>query len=312
MRKHGTLDHDKRCTWLALALPACGLLVALGPDSFPLLTIRAFLLLGSMLLLMTGVLVALRWHTWSVDGAVLAAMICSVPVFLVPQGATHTGKAPGTLSMTQMNVHQANNSFAATVAAARANAGDLLSVQEVDARWKAALVEGLSDLYPYHIAQTADDNYGLALLSRFPFEDATVFDLKGLPAISAKVQVNEVDIQVLAVHLRSPESRSDLKQRNEQWAALADLVNNTSGDIILIGDLNTVPWDHAAQSFNAHTSMSWGPHPLAPTWPSLLGIPLIPLDHVLTSPGLCIQTVHTFLIPGSDHRGISASIAMSR
>ena len=310
MRERGAHSHGRYLPWLAVALPACSLLVALVPDGFPLITIRAFLLPGAALLLMAGVLAAMRSHTWVVDGAVLAALICSAPVFLVTLKLGHPVNAPPGLRVTQMNVHQVNTSFAGVVATARANSADLLSVQEVDARWNAALVEGLSDLYPYQLVRTGDDNYGLALFSRSPLEDAAVFDLSGLPALRATVRVNEKRVLVLAVHLRSPESPSDLKQRNSQWAALADLVNNASGPVAVVGDLNTVPWDDAARHFNANTSMTWGPCPLAATWPSIGGVALIPLDHLLVSPNLGILKPNTFLIPGSDHRGISASIAM--
>lgn len=295
-----------------MALPAFSLLIALGPDGFPLITIRAFLLPGAALLLMTGVLAAVCWHSWIGDGAVLAALICSVPVFLVAHGADHTVNGSGALKVTQMNVHQVNTSFVGTVAAARASTADLLSVQEVDARWEAALVEGLAEIYPYHVVKTADDNYGIALFSRSPLEDTGVFDLCGLPALRATVRINGLRVLLLVVHLRSPESSSDLKQRNLQWATLEDLVNCASGPVIVIGDLNTVPWDDAAKRFNANTSISWGPRPLMPTWPSIAGISLIPLDHVLTSPGLCIQGMRAFPIPGSDHQGVSASITRVR
>ncbi len=287
-------------------------MIALGADNFPLITARAFLLPGAALLLFVGILLAVCRRTWVVDGAVLAAMICITPAFLLTNKTNSTATGFVSFTLAQMNVHQANSSFAGTMAVARASGADLLSVQEVDARWETALVEGLTDLYPYHVAQAADDNYGIALFSRSPLEDAAVFDLSGLPAIRATVQVNKLDVQVFAVHLRSPESGSDLKQRNSQWAALADLVNNTFGAVMVVGDLNTVPWDDAAKRFNTVTSMAWGPRPLAPTWPSIAGLSLIPLDHILASPGLCIHDPRTFLIPGSDHRGLSASIALIR
>ncbi|MBK6891818.1 MAG: endonuclease/exonuclease/phosphatase family protein [Flavobacteriales bacterium] len=236
------------------------------------------------MLLIAGILLAVCGRTWTVDCAVLSAMICIGPTFLLKNKTNSTATGSVLFTLAQMNVHRTNSSFAGTMAAARARGADILSVQEVDARWEKALVEGLADLYPYHVVRTADDNYGIALFSRSPFEDHAVFDLNGLPAIRATVRLNELDILVLAVHLRSPESRADLKQRNMQWAALADLAINAPGPVLVVGDLNTVPWDNAAKHFNMVTSLAWGPHPLSPTWPSIAGLSLIPLDHMLTSP----------------------------
>lgn len=310
MRKPGKSEPGAHPIWPVLALPACGLLVALGPDSLPLLTIRAFLLPGVVLLLITGVLGALRRHPWTVDGAVLAALICAVPLFLVSKKAAPPALGHVSFSVAQMNVHQANTSITATVATARSQAAELLTVQEVDARWEAALRDGLADLYPYAVVKAAEGNYGIALFSRIPLEQAVAFDLSGLPAIQATIRVDGVPVLVLAIHLRSPESALDLNQRNQQWASLEHLVDQAPGQVMVVGDLNTVPWDDAALRFNGNTSMGWGPRPLLPTWPSIAGFSLIPLDHVLTSPGLHIQSMHAFVIPGSDHQGVSASLAI--
>jgi endonuclease/exonuclease/phosphatase family metal-dependent hydrolase len=48
------------------------------------------------------------------------------------------------------------------------------------------------------------------------------------------------------------------------------------------------------------------------TWPSLGPLALIPLDHVLLSPQLAPAAFRSFRIPGSDHRGIMATIALHR
>lgn len=308
MRERGVHARHRRHFRLAVALLVCGLVITLGPDTFPLITVRAFLFPGAVLLLMAGILLAVRRAPWMVDGTVLTALICIAPIILASPRRICMASGTADLKIAQMNVHQANSSFADVVAVARTKGADLITFQEVDAQWEAALVDGLADLYPYHLIQTANDNYGIAVFSRSPLEDAVVFDLSGLPAISAMLRVGPLHVQVISVHLRSPEGFADLEQRNTQWTMVSGIVKKCSGAVIVVGDLNTVPWDDAAKRFTGNTSMAWGTRPLASTWPSVAGFSMIPLDHVLTSPGLCATETHTFLIPGSDHRGLSAAI----
>ena len=106
MRGIGTHAPHRRHTWLAVALPACSLMIALGPDNFPLITARAFLLQGAALLLIAGILLAVCGRTWTVDGAVLSAMICIGPTFLLKNKTNSTATGSVLFTLAQMNVHR--------------------------------------------------------------------------------------------------------------------------------------------------------------------------------------------------------------
>jgi endonuclease/exonuclease/phosphatase (EEP) superfamily protein YafD len=300
-------------TWesrLALALLLATLVAACVNDGFPWVMPRAFLATGAVLLLLLGAWLAWRGSVRLAAAAVLSAAVAVAPPLRSGRTSSKTPNGVDGMTLGQLNVHEANDRFPEVVAAALASHADVLSVQEVDGRWWKALETGLGQAYPWRIHGSGERNYGIALFSRLPLENAEVVDLDGLPAVRAVVQVNEARVVVWAVHLRSPESATDLAQRNRQWHSLATLVQAEHGPLCLVGDLNTVPWDEGYEGFKQRTGMEGGGQDLIPTWPALAGSALIPLDHILASGGCSVEQGRTFGIPGSDHLGLLARIAL--
>jgi endonuclease/exonuclease/phosphatase (EEP) superfamily protein YafD len=77
----------------------------------------------------------------------------------------------------------------------------------------------------------------------------------------------------------------------------------------VVGDLNTVSWDRAMWRLCVNSGLRVGTSSTTPTFPSLFGLALIPIDHMLVSPGTSVVHSASFFIPGSDHRGLIADIA---
>ena len=78
--------------------------------------------------------------------------------------------------------------------------------------------------------------------------------------------------------------------------------------VILFGDLNTVSWDHALVDLCASTGLREHPDNVNASWPSIGGVALVPLDHVLVTDELAVAGLDMFNISGSDHRGVLAVI----
>ncbi len=290
--------------WLGGVIQLCALGFSFGPDHFPLVTVRAFLIPLAAFLLLLALWLLKKRFSWIGFGSILAALLLLVQPARVFLHEKDGGELVALWGIAQMNVHEANTDVAEVVATARASEADLLSLQEVDARWMEQLVIGLSDLYPWYIHGEGERNYGIALFSKMPLSHAEVIDLEGLPAMRAEVVHHGVRVLVLAAHLRAPESAAKLSQRNAQWIALSRMVRNSENPVCLVGDLNTVPWDDAFQHYLASSAMHGGPSSMIPTWPVISGIAVIPLDHILTSSELYMDGIRAFKIPGSDHLGI--------
>lgn len=287
-------------------------MLVFAPDRFPVLAMRAWLCAMSGCWLVAGMgLVASKQYR---AGGVLlvAALVAAGPPLQVwwsnqAEVQRRSVTDPG-LCIAQLNVHEANDKFDEVVAAAMATGADLIVFHELDARWIGALKAGLSDRYPWNLHAMAETNYGIALFSRMPTRDATLFDLEGLPAIRAELGSGAQALRVVAVHLRAPESASKAEQRDRQWQALEEQLADSKVARCLVGDLNTVPWDQSFQRFSRASGLLGGSGVLQPTWPAWGSMAIIPLDHILASPGRMIRDRRTFRIPGSDHLGVVARV----
>ena len=163
-------EFSDRSGWLAILIPICALGLAFGPDQFPLVTIRAFLIPMAALLVGLATWMLKKHYLYMGISTIFAACLVLVPPARVFLQAKDKVRSTSLWTIAQMNVHEPNTSFAQVVATARATGADLLSMQEIDTTWRKRLDAGLSDLYPWHIHGAGERNYGIALYSNMPLE----------------------------------------------------------------------------------------------------------------------------------------------
>lgn len=295
---------------LAALLLAVAVVLAFAPDAFLTMLARAFLVQWAMAFAVLAVLCVWARAWWTTGAAVLAAGLVLYPP--MASGATVPATAADALKVAQLNVFQPNADHAEVVVAALGSGADVLSFQEVSPAWATVLEQRLAAAYPYHVAEPLNNCYGIALYSREPLKDARVLHLAGNPVVDVSLDTPQGPVRVIAVHAASPGSYPDFKRRNVQLEGLAQLVSASTVPTVVVGDLNTVSWDQAMQRLCARSGLREEEHTSTATWPSALGTALIPLDHVLVSPALGVSALRSFVIPGSDHRGLVAQLAFTR
>ena len=181
---------------------------------------------------------------------------------------------------------------------------DLVVLEEVTPIW-AFKLSNLSETYPHHIIEPRDGRFGIILLSKQPLSQSKVVAIgsAGTPSILATVHLAQGACTIIATHPAPPLGAEYARHRNNQLAALPELVKAQKHPVLLIGDLNTSPWSpHFTELIRAsglkNSMKGFG---FQPTWPSNSPFLRIPLDHVLHSPKI---TIHNRLIGGdvgSDH-----------
>lgn len=281
--------------------------VVFSPSTWIGMMVRSFLPQWTVVFAVAGVWLARRRDplpAWSlIGGALLMASQLS--------GSSARVHAPIDLRVAQFNVLQTNRSHADVIASIHASDADLVSVQEVDAAWAVALCKGLADRYPVRIIEPRSNCYGIALFSRVPLKDAHVLMLAASPAIEATVGTARGDVRIFAVHASSPGSPGHFRARNRQYELLAEhIVRMREMPTVVIGDLNAAPWDRDLLHFRACTGLRSNASLGAPTFPAVAHLALIPIDHVLTSARARVVHERTVHVPGSDHRGLVADIAV--
>lgn len=195
---------------------------------------------------------------------------------------------------------------------------DVVLLQEVQPQHVQALDEaGVPGRYPYALVQPRADQFGAAIYSRLPLTDTDGREIGGSLLLGADVEVGDQTVRLYVVHTKSPVTRDGLRRWTEQLEAIDAAIARSLGNaaVVAAGDFNA---NRHHRTFRALTE---GPmeeaHDVrgrghARTWPTgWVFPPLMRLDHVLVSPEVTVLAVSETVIPGSDHLGIVADLAVT-
>jgi endonuclease/exonuclease/phosphatase (EEP) superfamily protein YafD len=180
---------------------------------------------------------------------------------------------------------------------------DLVLLEEVSVRWMDAL-RGLGAVYPHSVARPREDNFGIALFSKHPLDgDVVLIGDVGMPSILARLRLGGHDLTLLGTHPVPPANRQTSTWRNDQLEQLADVAAGIKTPLLLLGDLNTTPWNHyfrrlVKRSGLKDSARGFG---VQPTWPCHNPLLRIPLDHCLHSKDIAIVDRQVGPRVGSDH-----------
>ena len=298
-------DRDVLVAGLILTMAT---VLAFAPDAFLPMLARAFLLEWVLVFIMILVWASWRRRVWTGAASAMACAMVLLQLDAPIASALHE-RTDATLRVAQMNLLQPNRRHAEVVRLALDSDADVISFQEVSEAWAEVLEQELGPAYPFHRIVPGDHCYGIALFSRLPLDRSDVLVLENTPVIVAVVRTSKGPVRVFSVHANSPGSWSDHQRRNAQLRQLATIVRSDDLPTVVVGDLNTVSWDRAMWRLCLNSGLRVGTASKAPTFPSLFGLALIPIDHLLVSPGTAVVAGHTFFIPGSDHRGLIVDVA---
>jgi endonuclease/exonuclease/phosphatase (EEP) superfamily protein YafD len=179
-------------------------------------------------------------------------------------------------------------------------------VMEMDAVWQKKL-QGLKSLLPYAIEVPSEDNFGIALFSKYPLEHPQQRDWGAgayvVPSLSAAITIDQKLITLVATHPLPPLKPDYFTFRNQHMAELANYVKQLDHRAIVMGDLNMSMWSPYFRQFmhQTHLKSSRQGFGVQASWPADAPLLQIPIDHRLVSPQ--IQVIKNRIGPdiGSDH-----------
>jgi len=190
---------------------------------------------------------------------------------------------------------------------------DIVVVQEFTPHAAEVLAE-LDNVYPHSLKFPADGPYGIALWSRFEFESAVPFALARRPALEARIRGPSGVFTIIGVHLDAPTSMRRAAARNEELKQLALRSAATEGPLVVAGDFNTTPYSPYFADWLAASGLtdSRRGRTLSISWPSMLPMFGIPIDHVAVSHDFRILAHRRLPSFDSDHFGVVVDIAVPR
>jgi endonuclease/exonuclease/phosphatase (EEP) superfamily protein YafD len=298
----------------ALALLGLASLAALAaPFGWPFELFAHFRAQYAVAAVLLGALLAWQRSFALAAAALLLALWHGLPPVQRTLAAAPVACEGQSFTAVTANVRYRNPDRARFVDWLNANPADLVVVQEVTAEWAATL--DVQAGYPHRYLLARPDPYGIGVLSRWPLESVGPVDLAGdgLPSLSGVAIVDGRPVRFLGLHTRWPVLPALARVRDLSLERAADLVRAEPLPVIVLGDLNLTPDSPAFARLleasglrDAVAGPRWQPTWRAGFWPLALRI-----DHVLVSPGLCVEQAVVAKSIGSDHRPVVARLRLA-
>lgn len=222
-------------------------------------------------------------------------------------------------TLLQSNLHYINQDHQSFLNYLHQIQPDILTVEEMSYGWRKSLVadEWVAKNFPYYFYTPEKQ---LAIFSRFPLKQTKIYQTSAHPLadefISAKVQIpNQPALTVLVIHPKHPTSARDAQMQQETFNALIENKPHWEAPYLMVGDFNTVPWSAGFRRLQTALNLNdsrqgFGLHP---TWSPLeVGVPLLPIDHVLTSGGIHVHSREVGRNVGSDHRPVIMEFRLAK
>jgi len=175
---------------------------------------------------------------------------------------------------------------------------DIFALVEINKKWIDA-IEPTTRRFPY--SKIFIVGPGMALFSKFPIEKCEVryFGKSHHPRILATILVQGRPLQIVIAHPTTPKSETGFIERNQEMSLIHDEIQASPSPKVLIGDLNCGPWSQAFKNLLTaglqDSEQGFGPQP---SWPARNGRvqeglpvpPFVPIDHILVSRDICVQS----------------------
>lgn len=257
-------------------------------------------------LLLCGLALLLLRHWKSATASLLAGLVI-VTTFLPLQRPFPPASGTSRLKLISYNVNTANPRHGDVLRFLENEDADVIFLMEVNEAWMQSL-RPLEARYPHRIASPREDNFGIALYSKRPFEGGEqAFGDYGLPWTDITVS----GLRILAVHPMPPSGAEHSEMRNQQLLEAAAALKGQPR-AILCGDLNLTPYSPWFREILARGKLQDISPPFSPTWMRHYPLFAIPIDHVLLGTGLTLVNRRVEPALGSDHNALAVEIAETR
>ncbi len=297
-----------KVAWLGILTAAVATLLGLGAPLFPLLDlINQFRL---YLVLAAAALVAIAWLTGARRACWGSAIVLAVnaALFLAPLIFAPATAPQGSLRITTFNVWGRNPSAAEAARFIQLTGADIVMMEEVEPRLRAALVAALAPAYP-HAVSCPEANCRLLLLSkRAPVASGSSDRTANAPPMLwARFSNGEGRaFTVTGVHLARP---TEADRQTQQIDFLVRRFSQSEGTQIVAGDFNLTPFSWQLNRLSAGANLRRHAT-FGVSWPAFLPVPALLLDNLLATPdvrsaGVAIAGQSY----GSDHRPVTFDLS---
>lgn len=268
---------------------------------------------GATLFLLVISVVQKRWKLVTIGMVLLIGNSCPVAALYIPNGAESVTNTGQVFRIVLINPKaDKNHETVKAVEYARSVSPDVVVFTELTSEWETVLRQSFKD-YPHKIV--AFRTNGLAVFSKLPLKNAIISYLPGVPVdhphVVCDLDVGSQKVRLVVVHL-CPPSRS-FRLRNAEMKTIAIEAHLSRLPVLVIGDLNCGPWsryfrDLLEDGCLIDSEQGFGPQS---TWNAEI-VPVVPIDHILTTKHFVTRNRTTGPSIGSDHLPVCADLLLRR
>jgi endonuclease/exonuclease/phosphatase (EEP) superfamily protein YafD len=210
------------------------------------------------------------------------------------------------ITLLQANVFKFNFTHDALINLIYKEKPDIIVLAEVTPRWQRALYALYTD-WPHILITPEDGSHGMAVFSKYPFEDARVVFMsdRQIPSYILDIQAGDQRFKIVSVHPLPPVTQNFYQNRNQHFDWIQNNLDRLNdAPLIITGDFNISMYAPRYKSFARHTGLNNARHTqgIYNGWfvydQRYLGIPI---DHVLHNDRIQIEDFRTGADIKSDH-----------
>jgi endonuclease/exonuclease/phosphatase (EEP) superfamily protein YafD len=289
---------------LGSAATSVGFLAPWWPEAEILNHFRPFAVIGSGLLLALSLACGFRSLAtgWACLFAITLALLLIALLCMAPKDPT----ARVGLRIVTLNTWANKAQVDAIVRFIEQTEADIILLQEIDRKDRAAILARLQPIYPQVFFDQRPQR-SPAILSKQPWLETGVLKATNnrVVAVWARFEQGGRAFEVASVHTGNPfkpEAQATDIDR------LIEFVRNRRGPVILGGDFNLTPFSWKLTKLAQLTGLKWA-QVFSASWPANRFVPVVLLDHVLLKGPLALVKVETGSSVGSDHLPVIADLS---
>jgi endonuclease/exonuclease/phosphatase (EEP) superfamily protein YafD len=229
--------------------------------------------------------------------------------------ASNATAATTSLRFVTFNQHAGNDAAQAIGDWLERSGADVVAMQELASpQRQQALAAALPSFAHVHaqFGRWAD----VVVFSRWPILQAQTVALGpgGAQAAVVRIDWRGEPVTLVGVHLHWPIGADNVRLRNAELQALADLARDTPGPLLIGGDFNITQWSPVFDAAFAAAPLQdcARGQGLVTSWPSFFPPAAIRIDHCLASLHWRVLQVRAGPSLGSDHRPMLNDLALKR
>jgi endonuclease/exonuclease/phosphatase (EEP) superfamily protein YafD len=206
-------------------------------------------------------------------------------------------------SVVHFNVKENNKNINSVAKAALESNADILSFQELQQKTLTPLDTVLKKIYPYSMSDLSLKGFGMAVYSKYPLIESKLIIQHDFPLLTGIIQVQGKEFQFISATTSSPKNEKGYTEQLKQFKIIGNYVDTISLPLLVMGDMNAVPWSEQIENFQKETKLKDSRKDLSSTFPSN-SIIQVPIDYIFHSKDLLCVDFRTLKPTSSNHLGI--------